>query len=100
MAESSKTYGARSEVVLRSAPEGRFRRVLGSSPRKFASIVRLRHVLRLRYRGGTSGTLTRRIRPPANPIWIYGAAGRPLCAVRVLSRQEKSRLYRKRAFVW
>ena len=97
MAESSKTYGARSEVVLRSAPEGRFRRVRGSSPRKFASIVRLRHVLQLRNRGGT---LTRRIRPPANPIWISGAAGRPLYAVRLLSRREKSRMYRKRAFVW
>jgi hypothetical protein len=87
-------------MVLRGVPEGRFRRVLGSSPRKFASIVRLRHVLQLRNRGGTSGTLTRRIRPPANPIWISGAAGRPLYGVRVLSRQEKSRMYRKRAFVW
>ena len=35
-----------------SALERRFRRRVGASPRKFASIVRMRHVLRLRKAGG------------------------------------------------
>ena len=36
-----------------SALERRFRRRVGASPRKFASIVRMRHVLRLRKAGGS-----------------------------------------------
>lgn len=37
--------------LSQSALERRFRRVVGTSPRRFASIVRLQHVLRLRARG-------------------------------------------------
>jgi AraC-like DNA-binding protein len=43
---------ARSAGLSLSALERRFRKVVGASPRKFASIVRLRHVLRLRSGGG------------------------------------------------
>src|SRR5262249_4885168 len=37
--------------LSQSALERRFRRVVGASPKKFASIVRLRHVLNLRSKG-------------------------------------------------
>jgi len=37
--------------LSQSALERRFRRVVGASPKKFASIVRLRHVLHLRAKG-------------------------------------------------
>jgi AraC-like DNA-binding protein len=54
-----ESYGAvRIEKLAReaglslSALERRFRKVVGTSPRKFASIVRLRHALRLRTVGG------------------------------------------------
>jgi len=42
---------ARRVGLSQSALERRFRRVVGASPKKFASIVRLRHVLRLRSKG-------------------------------------------------
>src|SRR5262245_34454434 len=42
---------ARRVGLSQSALERRFRRVVGASPKKFASIVRLRHVLRLRAKG-------------------------------------------------
>jgi len=42
---------ARRVGLSQSALERRFRRVVGSSPKKFASIVRLRHVLHLRSKG-------------------------------------------------
>ena len=43
---------ARGAGLSLSALERRFRKVVGASPRKFASIVRLRHVLQLRNGGG------------------------------------------------
>jgi AraC-like DNA-binding protein len=43
---------ARAAGLSLSALERRFRKVVGASPRKFASIVRLRHALRLRNGGG------------------------------------------------
>jgi len=43
---------ARGAGLSLSALERRFRKTLGASPRKFASIVRLRYVLRLRNGGG------------------------------------------------
>jgi AraC-like DNA-binding protein len=49
-----KELAQRAGVSL-SALERRFRKMIGASPRKFASIVRLRHVLQLR---NGSGTLT------------------------------------------
>jgi AraC-like DNA-binding protein len=42
---------ARRVGLSQSALERRFRKVTGASPKKFASIVRLRHVVRLRARG-------------------------------------------------
>jgi len=42
---------ARRVGLSQSALERRFRRVVGASPKKFASIVRLRHVLHLRSKG-------------------------------------------------
>jgi AraC-like DNA-binding protein len=42
---------ARRVSLSQSALERRFRRVVGASPKKFASIVRLRHVLHLRSKG-------------------------------------------------
>src|SRR5262249_35778190 len=42
---------ARRVGLSQSALERRFRRVVGASPKKFASIVRLRHVLYLRSKG-------------------------------------------------
>jgi AraC-like DNA-binding protein len=42
---------ARRVGLSQSALERRFRKVAGTSPKKFASIVRLRHVVRLRARG-------------------------------------------------
>jgi AraC-like DNA-binding protein len=44
---------ARDAGLSLSALERRFRKMVGASPRKFASIVRLRHVLRLRNGAGT-----------------------------------------------
>ena len=44
---------ARGMDLSLSALERRFRRRVGTSPRKFASIVRMRHVLRLRKAGGS-----------------------------------------------
>jgi AraC-like DNA-binding protein len=43
---------ARRVGLSQSTLERRFRRVVGASPKKFASIVRLRHVLHLRAKGG------------------------------------------------
>jgi AraC-like DNA-binding protein len=43
---------ARRAGLSLSALERRFRKVVGASPRKFATIVRLRHVLQLRIGGG------------------------------------------------
>jgi AraC-like DNA-binding protein len=43
---------ARGACLSLSALERRFRKMVGASPRKFASIVRLRHVLGLRHVGG------------------------------------------------
>ncbi len=42
---------ARRVGLSQSALERRFRRMTGASPKQFASIVRLRHVLRLRAKG-------------------------------------------------
>jgi AraC-like DNA-binding protein len=44
---------ARGAGLSLSALERRFRKAVGATPRKFASVVRLRHVLRLRNGGGT-----------------------------------------------
>jgi len=60
VAHIRKRHGAvRMEELARvlnlslSALERRFRKKVGASPRKFASIVRMRHVLRLRRAGGS-----------------------------------------------
>lgn len=42
---------ARELGLSQSALERRFRRVVGASPKKFAALVRLRHVIRLRHAG-------------------------------------------------
>ena len=59
-AQIRKRHGAvRMEELARvmgmslSALERRFRKTVGASPRKFASIVRMRHVLRLQRAGGS-----------------------------------------------
>jgi AraC-like DNA-binding protein len=59
-AQIRKRHGAvRMEELARaldlslSALERRFHKKLGTSPRKFASIVRMRHVLQLRRAGGS-----------------------------------------------
>jgi AraC-like DNA-binding protein len=44
---------ARRVRLSQSALERRFRRVVGASPKRFASIVRLRHVMHLRAAGGS-----------------------------------------------
>jgi AraC-like DNA-binding protein len=43
--------------LSRSALERRFRRVIGISPKKFASLVRLRRAVRLRATGAEFGTV-------------------------------------------
>ncbi|HEV8578933.1 MAG TPA: helix-turn-helix domain-containing protein [Thermoanaerobaculia bacterium] len=48
---------ARRIGLSQSALERRFRRLVGSSPRKFASLVRLRNVVRLREAGGDLTTI-------------------------------------------
>jgi AraC-like DNA-binding protein len=52
---------ARRVGLSQSALERRFRRVVGSSPKRFASIIRLRHVMRLRAEGCSLTEIAHRV---------------------------------------
>jgi AraC-like DNA-binding protein len=52
---------ARRVGLSQSALERRFRRVVGASPKRFASIIRLRRVMRLRAEGGSLTEIAHRV---------------------------------------